>query len=174
MEIEPYETAHARIAGYVSAPGNERGDRRLQLAFVNSRLLAHDAICRRLERRVRHLCHAATPRLRRAVRGRPGRRSRSERSPHQIRRSLPAYARCARCRPSRVARTLGRLRASTFRALDLVRAPASTQGAGMRRQWTSCSRQLVALPDEAQLSACASSRKSIAPTSRRPTGSSIV
>jgi DNA mismatch repair protein MutL len=39
IPIEPYQTVHAGVRGFVSAPGADRGDRRAQLAFVNARLL---------------------------------------------------------------------------------------------------------------------------------------
>jgi DNA mismatch repair protein MutL len=39
IPIEPHETPFATLRGFVNAPGSERGDRRLQLAFVNRRLL---------------------------------------------------------------------------------------------------------------------------------------
>jgi DNA mismatch repair protein MutL len=39
IPIEPRENAHARVTGFVSAPGSDRGDRRAQVAFVNARLL---------------------------------------------------------------------------------------------------------------------------------------
>ena len=39
IPIEPHESPYAAVRGFVNAPGSERGDRRLQLAFVNDRLL---------------------------------------------------------------------------------------------------------------------------------------
>jgi len=39
IPLDAVTTDHARIRGFVSTPGNERGDRRLQLLFVNGRLL---------------------------------------------------------------------------------------------------------------------------------------
>jgi DNA mismatch repair protein MutL len=39
IAVPGYETPFASVRGYVNAPGSERGDRRMQLAFVNDRLL---------------------------------------------------------------------------------------------------------------------------------------
>jgi DNA mismatch repair protein MutL len=43
IEIERTD-AHARVTGFVSRPGNDRPDRRLQLLFVNGRLLRSQAL----------------------------------------------------------------------------------------------------------------------------------
>ncbi len=39
IELEPHAVGAARVRGFVSRPGNDRGDRRMQLLFVNDRLL---------------------------------------------------------------------------------------------------------------------------------------
>ena len=39
MPLRPQNGHEVRVAGYVSAPGNDRGDRRMQHLFVNGRLL---------------------------------------------------------------------------------------------------------------------------------------
>ncbi|MGH7728218.1 MAG: DNA mismatch repair endonuclease MutL [Vulcanimicrobiaceae bacterium] len=39
LALDPYESDGVGVAGYASAPGSERGDRRLQVLFVNRRLL---------------------------------------------------------------------------------------------------------------------------------------
>ena len=89
----PLDPAAARtldgsLRGFISAPGSDRADRRMQMLFVNGRLLAQHSAGRRVDRRIRDLRDDRASSVRRAVSRSSARSRRSKRPSDQKRRSV--------------------------------------------------------------------------------------
>ena len=158
--------AHARrpLRGFISAPGSDRADRRMQLLFVNGRLLRSTLLARRVDGRLLDLRDDRAASVRRAVSRSAARSRRSERASDQERRAPALRNASLRCRAPRDRRDAAGARGRTFsraRRAGAMRAFRLRRPASIR----ACARR-IAVRASRMANPSGPSRRSAAPALR--------
>ena len=172
LEADAARMLDGNLRGFISAPGHDRADRRMQMLFVNGRLLRSTLLSRRVDRGLLDVRDDRTPSVRRAVARSPARARRSERASDQERRAFALRRASFRCGAPR---DRGDAAPSCRRALRRSTASSGLLDRPARHRCVVAARAVALRSDRRAMRAtsravaCACSRSSTARSSSRAT-----